>query len=95
VIVDIQSWGNTHLKNETMEENNGLGKAIRYFNNHFDGLTCFCREEGAMLDNNLMEAMLKLIVRNRKNAGFFKTGSGAAIGAGSTSLIGTATAASP
>ena len=47
-----------------------------------------------MLDNNLMEAMLKLIVRNRKNAGFFKTGSGAAIGDVITSLIATATEAS-
>jgi hypothetical protein len=41
-----------------MEENSGLGKAIRYFDNHFDGLTCFCRIEGAMVDDNLMEAML-------------------------------------
>jgi transposase len=93
VMEEIQSWGNTHLKNDTVEENSGLGKAIRYFDKHFDGLTCFCQVEGAMLDNNLMEAMLKLVVRNRKNAGFFKTGSGAAIGDVITSLIATATEA--
>jgi transposase len=78
-----------------VEENSGLGKAIRYFNNHFDGLTCFSRVEGAMLDNNLMEAMLKLIVRNRKNAGFFKTVSDAAIGDVITSLIATEAIVNP
>ena len=33
----------------------------------------------AQIDNNYMEAMLKLIVRNQKNASFFKSASGAAI----------------
>ncbi len=49
-----------------MEENSTLGKAIRYFIKHYKGLTCFCRAEGAMLDNNRMEAQLKVIVRGRK-----------------------------
>jgi transposase len=90
VMEEIRLWGNTHLKNDTVEENSGLGKAIRYFDKHFDGLTRFCQIQGAMVDNNLMEAMLKLIARNRKNASFFKTGSGAAIGDVITSLIATA-----
>jgi hypothetical protein len=89
VMKEIRVWGNGHLEAETVEENSGLGKAIRYFDKHFEGLTCFCRVEGAMLDNNLMESMLKLVVRNRKNAGFFKTGSGAAIGDVITSMIAT------
>ena len=90
VMEEIRQWGNDHLSDGTVEENSGLGKAIRYFDKHFNGLTCFCRVTGAMLDNNLMEAMLKLVVRNRKNAGFFKSGSGAAIGDVITSLIATA-----
>jgi len=36
-----------------------------------------------------METWLKLVARNRKNAGFFKTGSGAAIGDVITSMIAT------
>ena len=90
VMVEIKDWGRTKLKDETVEENSGLGKAIRYFIKHYDGLTCFCRVEGAMLDNNLMEAQLKLIVRNRKNAGPFRTGCGAWVGDVITSMIATA-----
>ncbi len=86
----IRLWGNTHLINETVEENSGLGKAIRYFDKHYEGLTCFCRAEGAKIDNNQMEAQLKLVVRDRKNAMFHKTLSGAAIGDVITSLIATA-----
>lgn len=50
----------------------------------------FCKIEGAKIDNNLMEQALKLIVRNRKNAYFYKTPAGAAISDVITSLIATA-----
>lgn len=90
VMEEIRLWGNTHLQNETVEENSGLGKAIRYFDKHYEGLTCFCRIEGTQLDNNLMEAQLKLIVRDRKNAMFHKTLAGANIGDVVTSMIATA-----
>ncbi len=86
----IRSWGNQHLLDETVEENSGLGKAIRYFDKHYDGLVSFCKVESAQLDNNLMEAELKLIVRDRKNAMFHKTLSGASIGDVITSMIATA-----
>lgn len=90
VMQSIKEWGAAKLESKEVEQNSGLGKAIKYFINHYDGLTCFCEVEGAMLDNNLMEAQLKLIVRNRKNAGPFRTGSGAAIGDVITSMIATA-----
>jgi transposase len=76
----IKRWGEAHLQNETVEENNGLGKAIRYFNKHYEDLTSFCKIEGAQLDNNLMEAQLKLVVRDRKNAMFHNTLTGSLIG---------------
>ena len=85
----LLKWCNEQLKSGETEENSGLGKAIKYFIKHYDGLACFCKIEGAAIDNNLMETKLKLVVRNRKNAGFFKTGSGAAIGNVSTSMIAT------
>lgn len=93
VMADIKLWGETHLVNETIEENSGLGKAIRYFNKHYDGLSLFCNVAGAKLDNNAIEAMLKIVVRDRKNAMFHKTLLGATIGDVITSMIATASEA--
>jgi transposase len=50
----------------------------------------YCRFEGAPLDNNAMEQALKLVIRGRKNALFFKTPAGAAIADVITSVIATA-----
>jgi hypothetical protein len=85
----LKSWGEEALTSERVEENSGLGKALRYFNKHFEGLSGFCTHEGAKLDNNDMEQQLKLVARNRKNAHFFKTAVGAAVGDVLTSLIAT------
>ena len=90
IMEKIKDWGIEHLNNNTVEENSGLGKAICYFNKHYHELTSFCRLEGAKLDNNAMEAQLKLKIRNRKNAMFYKTLSGASISDVITSIIATA-----
>lgn len=87
---EIRSWGKQQFSDETVEENSGLGKAMAYFDRHFERLTLFCKIEGAKIDNNYMEAVLKLIVRNRKNAYFYKTPAGAAISDVITSCIATA-----
>jgi hypothetical protein len=89
IMEEIQSWGKQHLEQKTVEQNSALGKAISYFNKHFTELSCFCRMEGVKLDNNEMEAQLKLVVRNRKNAMFYKTLSGASIADVVTSMIAT------
>jgi transposase len=89
----IKLWGETHLANETVEENSGLGKAIRYFIKHYVGLSYFCSTEGVKIDNNRIEAMLKIVVRDRKNAMFHKTLLGATIGDVITSVIATASEA--
>ncbi|MVF14818.1 transposase [Ketobacter sp. MCCC 1A13808] len=60
------------LETGGVEDNSGLGKAIRYFDKHFAGLARFCTQEGAPIDNNIMERYIKLVVRNRKNANFIK-----------------------
>jgi len=93
IMEEIKSWGETHLANETVEENSGLGKAIRYFIKHYDGLSYFCTLEGVKIDNNRIEAMLKIIVRDRKNAMFHKTLLGATIGDVVTSVIATSSEA--
>ena len=89
VLEGLRQWGRTHLDDGSVEENSGLGKAINYLNKHFDGLTAFCRIPGAQLDNNRMENQLKLVIRDRKNAMFRKTQTGADIGDIVTSLIAT------
>lgn len=90
VMERIRDWGRQQLDTEVVEANSGLGKAIQYFTNHFSGLTAFCRLEGAAIDNNVMEQALKLIIRGRKNALFFKTPAGAAIADVITSVVATA-----
>lgn len=90
VMAHIQAGCRSQLDSGAVEANSALGKAMRYFLNHYDGLTGFCTLEGAQLDNNLMEGQLKMIVRGRKNFGFFKTLAGAAISDIITSVIATA-----
>ena len=87
---EIKQWGETHLENGTVEANSGLGKAICYFTKHYIGLTRFCTLEDCKLDNNRIEAMLKIVVRDRKNAMFKKTLAGASVGDVLTSMIATA-----
>jgi len=89
VMEAILHWGQAHFTHKTVEENSGLGNAIRYFIKHYEGLTAFCRFEEAQLDNNAMESQLKLVVRDRKNGLFKKSLSGACIGDVITSLIAT------
>ena len=79
IMEKIRSWGEGELALGKVEENSGLGKAIRYFIKHYDGLTAFCYLEGGQLDNNKAEQALKLVARNRKNAMFHKTQAGASI----------------
>ena len=89
VMERLRTWGQQQLDSDQVEENSALGKAIHYFLRHYAGLTAYCRIEGAQLDNNLLEATLKLIIRHRKNALFFKTLAGAAVADVLTSIIAT------
>jgi hypothetical protein len=89
VMETLKAWCETQLQASQTEENSGLGKAMQYFLKHYKGLTAFCRIEGAKLDNNLAELIIKLIARGRKNAQFYKTLAGAHVGDVITSLIAT------
>ena len=72
-----------------MEPNSSLGKALRYWLNHWPGLTVWLREPGAPLDNNEVERALKQFILLRKNSLFFKSEHGAAVGDILCSLIAT------
>ncbi len=89
VMETIKKWGEAKQQQPDFEANSGLGKAIAYFLNHYHGLTRFCHEPGVPLDNNRMEGMLKIVIRNRKNAYFFKTDNGANVADIITSIIAT------
>jgi len=90
VMEQIRDWGHKQLTDHGVEANSGLGQAISYFTRHFAGLTAFCRIEGAPLDNNRTEQALKLVIRGRKNALFFKTLAGAGVADVITSVVATA-----
>jgi transposase len=89
VMEAMRALGQQRLAEGDVEQDSGLGQAVAYFNRHYDGLSAFCHHEGAKIDNNAMEAQLKLVVRNRKNAYFYKTLAGAGVADVITSMIAT------
>lgn len=86
----IRNWAVSKLNEDTFEEHSALGKAINYFLRHYEKLTLFCVEPGALIDNNRMEEKLKILIRGRKMAHFYKTVNGAGVANVLISLIATA-----
>ena len=68
------------LDSKDVEPVDPLGKACRYFLNHFDGLIQFGSHAGCPLDNNECERAIKKSIRHRKNSLFYKTDFGALVG---------------
>ena len=83
----LHQWGRGQLDEHKVEPNSGLGKAIRYLQNHWQKLTLFLRQPGAPLDSNIVERALKKAILNRKNGLFYKTRNGAEVGDLYMSLI--------
>jgi transposase len=83
----LHEWMEEQLAEHKTEPNSGLGKAISYLLNHWLKLTLFLRQAGAPIDNNIEERALKKAILNRKNALFYKTLNGAAVGDLFMSLI--------
>jgi len=86
----IRDWATKKLEAEDFEEYSALGKAIQYFLRHYDKLILFCVELNALIDNNRMEEKLKILIRGRKTAHFYKTVNGAGVANVLISLIATA-----
>lgn len=87
---DLARWFKEQLEQRKIEPNSGLGDAIEYMTEHWDGLTLFLRVPGAPLDNNLCERVLKKAILHRKTALFYKTLNGARVGDVFMSIIHTA-----
>lgn len=80
IMDQIRSYGEKLIEEKEVEPNSSMGKAIRYLQNQWEGLTLFLRVAGVPLTNNKMERLLKRAVLNRKNAYFYLTEEGARIG---------------
>lgn len=93
VMDEIHAYAKRHLDERLAEPNGELGKAFKYTLNHWDGLTLFLRVPGCPLDTCEVERALKVPIRNRKNAMFYKTRHGAAVGDILMSVIRSALAA--
>ena len=86
----IRRWAENKIAEEDFEEHSAFGKAIQYFLRHYEKLILFCVEPSALIDNNRMEEKLKIIIRGRKTAHFYKTVNGAGVANVLISLIATA-----
>jgi transposase len=80
VLERLQSWIKTQFEQRRVEPNSALGKALAYLQRHWEGLTQFLRLGNAPLDTNAVERALKRVVLHRKNALFFRTEQGSAVG---------------
>lgn len=76
---EIKKYVEKLVNDRRVEPNSSLGGAISYFCTHYKGLTAFCHIEGAHFDNNIAERALKMAIRLRKTAMFYKTEHGAQV----------------
>jgi len=87
VLTSLKDWMTAQFTEHRVEPNSSLGKAMRYLLRHWPKLTRFLEVAGAPIDNNICERALKMAIRNRKNAYFYKTTHGAEVGDLFMSLI--------
>lgn len=80
VMERLKSWCQDKLDGKTVEPNSGLGDAMNYLLKRWETLTCFLRVEGAPLDNNITERLLKSSILHRKNSLHYRTTRGAEVG---------------
>jgi transposase len=80
VLERLQNWIHAQFEQRRVEPNSALGKALAYLQRHWEGLTPFLRLGNAPLDTNAVERALKRVVLHRKNALFFRTEQGSAVG---------------
>ena len=90
VMQSIRHWGEAKRAADDFEEHAAFCRAIKYFLRHYEQLTLFCVEPSALIDNNRMEEKLKIVIRGRKTAHFYKTVNGAGVANVLISLIATA-----
>lgn len=90
IMKKLHKWLKKQFHQKTVEPNGHMGGAVKYMLKHWDKLTRFLTIPGAPIDNNIVERSLKIPIRNRKAAMFYKTQHGAHISDILLSLIETA-----
>jgi transposase len=90
VMARLRIWLDELLAQKKVEPNSALGKAVAYAQKRWGRMTLFLRQEGAPIDNNICERILKRAILHRKNSLFYKTEHGAHVGDLYMSLIATA-----
>jgi hypothetical protein len=90
VMDKLRAWVDSAIENKVAEPNSDFGKALAYFQNHWDELTLFLRKPGVPITTNAAERALKKMILYRKNSYFFRNMRGAMVGALYASLIYTA-----
>jgi len=93
IMDELHIWLIKQIEERLVEPNSSLGKAITYLLKHWPALTQFLKIPGAPLDNNILEQALKIPIRIRKNALFYKSEHGGYVGGILLSLIQTCSAA--
>jgi len=76
----LYKYCNSLLNNRIIEPNSPFGKAIKYLNNHKEGLCLFLKNGLASISNNDAERAIKSKVLIRKNSYFYKSTWGAFVG---------------
>lgn len=87
---ELKAYLEQYRINHLAEPNGSAGKAINYMLERWEQLTRFTQYVGTPLDTNILEQALKMPIRNRKNALFYKTAFGAEVAGMAQSLIFTA-----
>ncbi len=87
VMEELKQYIDKLIAERLVEPNSELGKALTYMCKHWHKLTKFLTVAGAPIDNNVVERALKIAIRNRKAAMFYRSCYSAAIGGMLTSVI--------
>ena len=87
IMNELKTWMKKQIDDHLVEPNSTLGKSINYMLSRWVKLTRFCFIEGAPLDNNEVERILKIAIRSRKEAMFYKTEESAKVGGMITTVI--------
>jgi transposase len=87
VMDELEKYMKKLMSEKQVEPNSELAKAIAYMQRHWPKLTRFLTVVGAPIDNNIVERALKIAIRNRKAAMFYRTQYSASIGGMITSII--------
>lgn len=80
VMRELKQWADKQFDERAVEPHSSLGKALQYLQNHYQELTKFLSVAGCPIDHNRAERALRRVVLLRKNALFYKTEHGAAVG---------------